>query len=102
MRTAGLISSCSEFRIMEERFVLQKSNDTPGWWVLTDTANEVVIRFKEGDFNGSQKVTVLGDTEFSDRRELSREVLRLTRAVREMADWLAEEPWSASFFTLDQ
>ena len=28
-----------------------KESETPGWWVVTDTDNLVVIRFKEHEFN---------------------------------------------------
>lgn len=43
------------------RFILQNSQDLPGWWVLTDTENEIVVKFKDKDFNGTQKVTPLND-----------------------------------------
>ena len=43
------------------RFILQTSQDLPGWWVLTDTENEIVVKFKDKDFNGTQKVTPLND-----------------------------------------
>lgn len=43
------------------RFILQKSQDLPGWWVLTDTENDIVVKFKDKDFNGTQKVTPLND-----------------------------------------
>lgn len=46
---------------MSKRFILQESQDLPGWWVLTDTENEVVVKFKDKDFNGTQKVTPLND-----------------------------------------
>lgn len=46
---------------MNKRFIIQESQDLPGWWVLTDTDNEIVVRFKDKDFNGTQKVTPLND-----------------------------------------
>lgn len=39
-----------------ERYLLQKSLITPGYWVCTDTQNEIVCIFREHDFNESQKV----------------------------------------------
>jgi hypothetical protein len=30
-----------------------KPSEQPNWWVLTDTENMIVMRFKEHDFNGS-------------------------------------------------
>ena len=46
---------------MNKRFIIQESQDLPGWWVLTDTENEIVVKFKDKDFNGTQKVTPLND-----------------------------------------
>lgn len=46
---------------MNKRFILQESQDLPGWWVLTDIDNEIVVKFKDKDFNGTQKVTPLND-----------------------------------------
>lgn len=40
---------------------MQESQDLPGWWVLTDIDNEIVVKFKDKDFNGTQKVTPLND-----------------------------------------
>lgn len=40
---------------------MRESQDLPEWWVLTDTDNEIVVRFKDKDFNGTQKVTPLND-----------------------------------------
>ena len=37
------------------RFKLEKSKEKQGWWVLTDTANLVVVQFKEHCFNEEQK-----------------------------------------------
>lgn len=44
-----------------ERFKLEKSQDLPGWWVLTDTENRIVVKFKEHEYNETQKVTFLDD-----------------------------------------
>lgn len=46
---------------MNKRFIIQESQDLPGWWVLTDIENEIVVKFKDKDFNGTQKVTLLND-----------------------------------------
>lgn len=47
-----------------KRFRLEKSQDLPGWWVLTDTENLVVLKFKEHEYNESQKITFLNEDKF--------------------------------------
>lgn len=42
----------------KDRFVLQPSKEE-GWYVLTDTQLLITLRFRAGDFNGSQKITML-------------------------------------------
>ena len=44
------------------RFKLEKSKERQGWWVLTDTANLVVIQFKEHEYNETQKVSPIEDS----------------------------------------
>lgn len=44
-----------------KRFRLEKSQDLPGWWVLTDTENLVVLKFKEHEYNESQQITFLNE-----------------------------------------
>ena len=44
-----------------KRFRLEKSQDLPGWWVLTDTENFVVLKFKEHEYNESQQITFLNE-----------------------------------------
>jgi len=43
--------------INPEKFTLKES-ETPNFWVVSDTARNVVVKFKKGDF-AQQKVTVL-------------------------------------------
>ena len=43
------------------RFILEKSQDLPGWWVLTDTENLVVLKFKEHEYNESQQIAFLNE-----------------------------------------
>ena len=49
--------------------------------VVTDTEEQVVCRFKEGEFNKTQKFTPLLDMTLAG-------ALRLPRIAREMTDWL--------------
>lgn len=69
-----------------ERFRLEKSLLTKGWWVLTDTVNLVVITFEEGRFNDTQKITQLeGGGNYTSMNDVMTQV----RIIREMSDWLA-------------
>ena len=56
-----------------------KESETPGWWVVTDTDNLVVIRFKEHEFNETQEVTLLEESAVSP--------MAIPRIMREMGDW---------------
>ena len=62
------------------KYKLQKSQD-PGWWVITDTENLVVLKFQEHKFNETQMATMLEDCHLS--------ALQLARIMREMSDWVA-------------
>lgn len=46
-----------------ERFILQPSQEQENWWVLTDTENQIVVRFEDKRFNQTQQVTMLEDVE---------------------------------------
>lgn len=72
------------------KYLLQKSSEDPLWWVLTDTQKEIVCRFKEGEFNESQKFTLL-------RENSEYDMTKLPAIVREMSDWLAENHYEIVF-----
>lgn len=57
-------------------------SETPGWWVLTDIENMVVIRFREHEFNETQKVSLLDESRVNP--------MALPRIMREMGDWIAQ------------
>lgn len=63
-----------------EGFILQES-ETPGFWVVTDTINNLVCRFLERNFNETQKITDLNDNPITDP-------LILATALREIGDLL--------------
>ena len=69
-----------------ERFRLEKSQLTKGWWVLTDTVNLVVITFEEGRFNETQKITQI---EGGENYTSMNDVMAQVRIIRKMSDWLA-------------
>lgn len=62
------------------RYTLQES-DTPGWWVATDTEYLIVARFRVGDFNSSQQITLIDESLINPAT--------LPRLLRELGDWLA-------------
>ena len=43
------------------RFKLEKSKIDDDWWVITDTDNLVVIKFKEHMFNETQKISIIDE-----------------------------------------
>ena len=79
-----------------ERFRLEKSQDIPGWWVLTDTKNFIVIRFKEHEFNENQKITFLDD-EQSVIKKLGTD--GIARVLREMGDYMFSHWYSIALPT---
>lgn len=68
-----------------DRFRLEESRDLPGWWVLTDTENLVVIKFKEHEFNETQKITHL-DNDQEVIRKLGAQ--GIARVLREMGNYM--------------
>lgn len=62
------------------RFLLQPSKEE-GWYVLTDTELLITLRFRAGDFNGSQKVTHLDDSRISNPMDIA-------TSLRLMGDWM--------------
>lgn len=77
------------------RFILQESQDLPEWWVLTDTENEIVVKFKNKDFNGTQKVTPLND----DNVTLAKVggAHGLARVMGEIGDYVARHHGDIAF-----
>ena len=70
-------------------YIIQKSIH-PNKWVLTDKENGVIITFEEGNFNNSQKVTML-----EDAPKLS--PIDLARIVRKLGEWGARHHGSKLF-----
>lgn len=68
-----------------KRFILEKSQDLPGWWVLTDTKNLVVLKFKEHEYNESQQVTFIDDDK-SVIEKLGTQGIE--QVLREMGDYM--------------
>lgn len=64
----------------DDRFLLQPSKEE-GWYVLTDTELLITLRFRAGDFNGSQKVTHLDDSRINNPMDIA-------TSLRLMGDWI--------------
>lgn len=71
------------------KYIIQKSSTQPKGWVLTDTENKVVITFQDGQFNESQKVTLLEDSTATAEE--------LARIVGAMGEWAARHHGSKCF-----
>ena len=81
--------------MIKQRFILQPSRK-PGFWVATDTDHGIVITFKEHDFNGSQKVTLLNGDTFGSVEEAA----AVSTHLRELADWLSVEHYDIAMPSL--
>lgn len=66
-----------------ERYLLQKSTTMADGYVVTDTVSNIVVTFKEHQFNDTQHVTFLND-------EMNTDALQLARIMREIGQWLYE------------
>ena len=67
-------------KLNTSQFLLQKSKDD-GYWVITDTIRNIVVKFKENEFNNTQKCTFLYDTK-------SINALEFASALREIGEYL--------------
>lgn len=63
-----------------ERYLLQQS-ENPNHWVCTDTVNGIVCVWKQGEFNDTQKFTLLESVNLS--------ASGLAKLIHEMTDWLS-------------
>lgn len=70
------------------KFIIQKSTH-PNKWVLTDTANKIVVTFEDGAFNSTQKVTMLDDTQLTANE--------LAKVMRELGEWAVKYHSSKCF-----
>lgn len=71
------------------KYIIQKSSTQPKGWVLTDTENKVVITFQDGQFNESQKVTLLEDSTATAEE--------FAHIVGAMGEWAARHHGSKCF-----
>ena len=64
----------------KERFLLQPSKE-PGWYVLTDEQLLITLRFRAGDYNGSQQVKMIDESRVKDPMDIA-------TSLRLMGDWM--------------
>lgn len=67
-------------KLNTSQFLLQKSKDN-GYWVITDTIRNIVVKFKEHEFNNTQKCTYLYNTKNINAVEFA-------SALREIGEYL--------------
>lgn len=75
---------------------MQKSSTRPKGWVLTDTENLVVVRFEDGKFNDTQKVSILDDSRLKDlpTSEIANKAAKIIQA---MGDYVVRYHSSKAF-----
>ena len=78
------------------RFKLEKSKTDEGWWVITDTENLVVIKFKEHMFNETQKVSIIDEDKLKRSGNMAN---TLSRIMSEMGDYMFTHYYSIALPT---
>ena len=71
---------------------MQKSSTLPNGWVLTDTLNGVVVTFEDGQYNETQRTTLLDDEPLSKFN-----INDLARIMREIGAWAVKYHSSKCF-----
>lgn len=75
--------------IKMSRYILQKSSTHPNRWVLTDKCNGIVVTFEDGNYNETQKVTMLDDTRLTANE--------LATVMQELGEWAVRHHGSKCF-----
>ncbi|WP_303762513.1 DNA breaking-rejoining protein [Alloprevotella tannerae] len=75
-----------------KKYVLEKSKEREGWWVLTDTEYGAVIQFEERKYNETQRVTFLADCKMQAGDEMN-----FSRVLRKMGEWINRHHASICF-----
>lgn len=70
------------------KYIIQQSTQ-PNRWVLTDKCNGIVVTFEDGNYNETQKVTLLDDTHLTANE--------LAKVMRELAEWAVRHHGSKCF-----
>ena len=77
-------------------YLIQQSSTQPNGWVLTDTENLVVVRFEDGKFNDTQKVSILDDSRLKDL-PASEIAEKCAKIMQELGTWAARHHGSKLF-----
>lgn len=77
------------------RYKVEESKE-PGWWVITDLLNGIVVRWHDHHFNETQIVTFLDDDKDVIKRLGSDGI---SRVMTEIGDWLFSHHYSKVFET---
>lgn len=72
----------------DKRFKLEESKSLPGWWVLTDTVNLVVIRFEKHKYSETQKITWLDKSVIFHGLTPAEVSSKAAKILREMAEYM--------------
>ena len=64
------------------RYLLERSQENPDWWVLTDTENLIVCKFKEHLFNETQRITILEESKFTNNTKCADELAKRSEERR--------------------
>lgn len=78
------------------KYLIQQSSTQPNGWVLTDTENLVVVRFEDGKFNDTQKVSILDDSRLKDL-PASEIAEKCAKIMQELGTWAARHHGSKLF-----
>lgn len=81
---------------MKNRFKLEKSQYLPGWWVLTDMENLIVCRFKEHEFNETQKMSILDESPLVSSTDCAN---KLATIMTEMGEYMFSHWYSIALPT---
>lgn len=72
------------------KYIIQQSTH-PNRWVLTDKCNGIVVTFEDGNYNETQKVTMLDDTRLTANE--------LATVMQELGEWAVRHHSSKCFNT---
>ena len=71
------------------KYVIQKSITRPNGWVLTDKEHEIVVTFDDGEFNDTQKVTLLNNVHYTANE--------IAHIMQELGEWAVRHCGSKCF-----